>query len=602
VQTDALELWQAQYGSFYEGLSLVAVEVIYWPIYRHILTANLRQTTVLDALEEGLLRIVEAGISSVDELATLLGCSRAYVETMGQYLKAGVTPYVNVSGETWSPTPATIGAITAGERTILVSEDRDVLRDGLFGYWLSHGDAQFKVTETPSSEKSPSRWLGPLVKPDVEEQEFGDICRLAVSTFGADVGVHSYDAQSSGELEWVALHLLNFQSTDQKVGRVLLLNPESEDRPLDDLSFRFEQQLRTDDIPLYFPDNSLKTGLSFWESLATSVVGFSAREAVASIESDLDKTILNLKTLITKHDTFEKLPDFSKKFADAMRIAQQTNSGEALLAVFDALTELLHGLSFRASLPPENCSHLDCLRRLRANSIISTDQCDRLEDIARQVELSISSSFTSDSDKKHTSERLVALLKMMSSELGLVPDGSLSQEREKKEVIYKIEVAIAKRDAERPQIAVNAAKPTEVAVGYNTELPTINPDVDQLCRKAFTMIKNEPLYALVLCRMATEQLANFLLDQVLANRRPGPGITLAEKIRFLGYSSQVSAATASNMHTCRLLGNDTLHPEEGDSVSKENAKVSWNALAASVKAIANGLPRNKPQYENVGTN
>src|ERR1700741_798232 len=151
MQSDVLGGWQEQYGSFFEGLDLAAVEDIYWPVYRQLLTANLRQTTGLDVLEEGPLRLVGAGVSSANELSRLLGCSRAYVDTMAEYLKAGVTPYINVIGETWLPTSATATAIAAGERIVLIAEDRDLLRDGLFGFWLSHGDEQFKLVESPTS-------------------------------------------------------------------------------------------------------------------------------------------------------------------------------------------------------------------------------------------------------------------------------------------------------------------------------------------------------------------------------------------------------------------------------------------------------------------
>jgi hypothetical protein len=326
MQTDGLKRWQAQYDSFFDGLSLAAVDDVYWPIYEYTLTANLRQTTGLDALEEGLLRLVEAGICSVDELARLLGCSRAYVETMGRYLRSGITPYIKVVGETWSATPATKDAIAARERTILVPEDHDLLRDGLFGFWLSRGDERFTITKNPSSETSPSHWLGPLVERDIGEQEFGDSCRLTLRTFGADAEVHSYHASRSGNLGWVALRLLYFQSADKKVGRVLLLNPESEDRPLDELSFQFEQQLRTGEVPLYFPDDSLKTGSSFWESLATSAVGFSTRESVTLIENDLNETRQELQIFKAKHQNSETARDSSGRFADALRIVEQTNS------------------------------------------------------------------------------------------------------------------------------------------------------------------------------------------------------------------------------------------------------------------------------------
>jgi hypothetical protein len=326
MQTDGLKQWQVQYESFFDGLSLVGVDDVYWPIYEYTLTANLRQTTGLDALEEGLLRFVEASISSVDELARLLGCSRAYVETMGRYLSTGITPYIKVVGETWSPTPVTKAAIAARERTILVPEDRDLLRDGLFGFWLSHGDERFTITENPSSEPSPSRWLGTLVERDIGEQEFGDSCRLTLPAFGRDVEVHSYHASRSGNLGWVSLRLLYFQSTDKKVGRVLLLNPESEDRPLDELSFQFEQQLRAGEIPLYFPDDSLKTGSSFWESFATSAVGFSTRENVTVIENDLDEVRQKLRTCKAKCPNSETTTDSSRQFADAVRIGEQTNS------------------------------------------------------------------------------------------------------------------------------------------------------------------------------------------------------------------------------------------------------------------------------------
>ena len=436
----------------FEGLDLAAVEDIYWPVYRQVLTTNLRQTTGLDALEEGLLRLVEAGVSSSNELSRLLGCSQAYVDTMAQYLKVGVTPYIKVVGETWSPTPATATAIAAGERIVLIAEDRDLLRDGLFGFWLSHGDEQFKVVESPTSEISPSRWLGTLVEPDTGQQEFEDVCRTALSRFGEDVEVHSYSVPRSGVLGWVALRLLYFQSSDKKVGRILLLNPDSEDRPLDDLSFQFEQQLREGRIPLYFPDDSLGTGTSFWESLRTPIEGFVTRESLSLIENDLDETRQELLTFKTKHEDIEKATECNKRFLDALRIAKQTDSGESLLAVFDALTELLKWLLTRASLATEKASHFDALEQLKEKAIIAGDQCDRLGDIARTLEASISSSTTNDADRKLTSDRLAALLQIMSRELGLASGDYSTQLRENEEVLRKYEEAITVRDAERQQL------------------------------------------------------------------------------------------------------------------------------------------------------
>jgi len=474
VQADALGRWQDQYGSFFDGIDLVAVEDIYWPIYKYTLTANLRQTTGLDALEEGLLRLVEAGVSSVDELATLLGCSPVYVEAMAQYLKAGVTPYVRVVDETWSPTPATTAAIAARERAILVSEDRDLLRDGLFGFWLSRADTQFKVVENPSTEVSPSRWLGTLVEPGIEQQELDDVCRLALSTFGTDVEVHSYEAPRLGDRAWVALRLLYFQSADKKVGRVLLLNPESEDRPLDDLSFQFEQQLRDGPVPLYFPDDSLKTGASFWEILGTPISGFSAHERLALVENGLAETRQELRTFEAEHKTTEKATECGRRFAEALRTTKQSNSGESLLAVFDALTELLKWLSFRASLDMDSSSHLDILQQLRAKAIIANDQCDRLDDTARTLELSISSSSMSDSDRQVTANRLAALLQLMSGELGLTPGGDSTQQRENEEVLRKYEEAIAKRDAERQQLLDKiASMPTSELIASREHPPLL---------------------------------------------------------------------------------------------------------------------------------
>ena len=79
MQTETLETWRGRYRLFVEGVDLTAVEDIFWPAYRHTMTADIRQATGLDALEEELLRFLQAGVSAATVLSKLFGCSARHI-------------------------------------------------------------------------------------------------------------------------------------------------------------------------------------------------------------------------------------------------------------------------------------------------------------------------------------------------------------------------------------------------------------------------------------------------------------------------------------------------------------------------------------------
>ncbi len=448
---DTLDNVRELYGSFFDGLTLAAVETVYWPVHRFGLTVHLRQSAELDALEEGLLRFVDSGLTSPEDISRLLGCSPTYIDTMGKYLGAGVTPYVSASPLGWSPTSATRSAVASRERTILASEERDLLRDGLFGFWISHGDTRFKLIDNPTQEMSPSRLLGTLKTPNIDTSELSDVCRSALSTFDADVEIHSYEPPKATGLVWVALRLLLFQSDDKKAGRVLLLNPEQGDQPLDDLSFQFEQLLRKGSIPTYFSDDSLGTGASFWTSLRMPLMGFEIREHLSVIENELCETRNELQSVKTQNDEAAKAVACSTRFSQNVELARSTPSGEALIAALDALTDLVQGLAKRAAIDAHHGDLPQTIELLKNARVIAPDQYERLLEITQIVDSGISAQGLSDSDRKVTADRAVALLQLMATELRLTTfetTGTTAND----EIIRRYEEAIANRDAERRRL------------------------------------------------------------------------------------------------------------------------------------------------------
>lgn len=406
------------------------------------------------------------------DIASLLGCSRPYVETMGRYLGTGVTPYVSVGQVEWSPTPDTRSALAARERTILISEERDLLRDGLFGFWLSHGDVRFKIIDNPAQEIPASRLLGTVKTPGVDTLELRDVCRSALSTFDSEVEIHSYEQPKSAGIGWVELRLLVFQSGDRKAGRILLLNPELEDHPLDELSFQFEQLLKEGTVPLYFTDDPLGTASTFWTALRAPLVGLAIRDDLAVVENELQETRQELDAVKTEKERAQQSAAYTTRFEQQLDLARNTATGEALIAVLDALTELLKGLSAKASLEINTSEPQQIVEKLKAARAIAVDQGARLSQITQTLELSIDSPDISDSDRKLTADRLIALLRLMASELhftGVVSEPTAQND----EVIERYEEAIAKRDAERQRLLSRIAEMPSTEVIESREHPRL---------------------------------------------------------------------------------------------------------------------------------
>ena len=76
------ETYKRRFGERFANLSLVAVEEIFWPVYKHDLTILLREQVELNVFEEGLIRLVAAGVNSLDEMAHFLGISLNYTQKL----------------------------------------------------------------------------------------------------------------------------------------------------------------------------------------------------------------------------------------------------------------------------------------------------------------------------------------------------------------------------------------------------------------------------------------------------------------------------------------------------------------------------------------
>jgi hypothetical protein len=225
---------------------------------------------MLDPLEEGLLLLVQAGVQSIPEAALLLGCSERYAREMSTRLAGARSSYscLQLFGDDGLlASPRTDSVLETRHRQIPSQKNSFLLRDAVFGDWLSYGDVTFDLTPMPNPEDGPYRWLGPVVSSvsqDPDAAEYALACLSEREIAASELG-------QIGDLQWITLWLGCYQPYSGARGRYLLFNPACEDAPMLDLTLVFEQDLGRQPVRLYFLDGPLRTSELFWQSLAERI-------------------------------------------------------------------------------------------------------------------------------------------------------------------------------------------------------------------------------------------------------------------------------------------------------------------------------------------
>lgn len=279
---------KSRFGDRFAGMQLTHVDLLFWPVWRHRFFYTVFEAVELDPLEEGLLLMVAAGVETLSDAASLLGCSERYALQMATRMLGNSNTYSYLSLDDQHrllPTVHTSAASQRRERLIPVEKELALLRDATFGNWLSYGDVAFDETAIPTSEDGRYRWLAPSMAGMSKDE---DAASYAL-TLAEEKEVAEYELQAAGTLGWVSLWLGCYQPLTGSGGRYLLFNPGNEDAPLLDLSIAFEQELGRSPIKMYFPDDSLRTSAAFWQAIASRTSAERKREELETQRSYLSE-------------------------------------------------------------------------------------------------------------------------------------------------------------------------------------------------------------------------------------------------------------------------------------------------------------------------
>ena len=277
-----------RFGDRFSGLYLTYVDVIYWPVWRHELQYHVYETVPLDALEEGLLLLVQAGVSTTEQAAALLGCSKRYALEMARRLEGGLSGngYLRLEDDgRLQATRLTATAIESLQRQVPVQQSMSLLRDSLFGEWLSFGTSPFETSSSPDILKGLYRWIAPELSADTDD------VRAATKALEETQIREILDSNfaTSGVLEWATVWVAVYQPEFGPGGRYLLFNPVREDEPLASLSRSFEDLLRDRTPQMYFRDDESSTSTDDWNRFAFRIRAVEKQREIASGEGFLEQ-------------------------------------------------------------------------------------------------------------------------------------------------------------------------------------------------------------------------------------------------------------------------------------------------------------------------
>jgi hypothetical protein len=282
---------QDRFGDRFDGYKLAVVQDIFWPVFAHAFTFSYREPAPLNALEEGLLRLVAAGVNDDEDARQFLGIGRPYFEgIVGSLCETSLRPWPHplrcFPGGRLEAGQQLSDALARAEKIVLREVEANFLRDGLFDSPIDYCENRFHTIRS-ATEDSGGSWLGPLAPATLRDANSLGAEVLRTSPACAREVIH-YTLAQDGQLAWIRLALACYESDSGRTGRFLLFNPEDDDRPLDDLSLLFEGLLETRIPPLYYPPDPLSTAAQFWSGIAAQIQTVRLEEELAEHKVSLE--------------------------------------------------------------------------------------------------------------------------------------------------------------------------------------------------------------------------------------------------------------------------------------------------------------------------
>ncbi len=341
---EQLDVFRQRFGERFGGMRVTAAERIYWPIYRHNIRWSITKSVPLNVVEEGLLRMVQAGISSIEELSQFLGAGPEYLRLLAMRMSTNngeeqpQLVRINDDGRL-SAGPGLGEALQKCVRITKEAQEEVLLRDGLFGSWLNIGNAPFDQLPIAQHKGDRFRWLGTLAHSRIPADP--DLIHRAMMAFGRTSEGECVFSEI-GALGWVEVTLGVYQADDDRKGRFLLFNGKNDIEPLGDLSTRLEEFVGADNsIPLYFND-PIGSGKAFWSVLASGV-----RTSLA--EEQLKQTKTELAEAEDQYHEKRRPGTRKKRAKDELILAYNNGIMEALVwinegALFEVATAYRHSV------------------------------------------------------------------------------------------------------------------------------------------------------------------------------------------------------------------------------------------------------------------
>lgn len=381
-----LERMRERYNDRFAGMELVAVEDLYWPVYRHDLRIITKEFVPLTVVEEGLLRLVQAGVTSPERCVALLGCSFAYVsrliQAMSDSAQGRIAAPLLSSENSVRSTSAMGRALEKCERADIKSSDVATYRDAMFDHWIDFGTHSFRTFSLGDRSVSPSRWLGSQANPSMEDEK--EVVAKALEVRSTSGEILECQMDTIGHLEWVLFHIGCYKSQTRETGRILLFNPSEDDQPITSLSSDFEHMLRSGELPpFYYADDSVKTAATFWRTLIRRIrlsemeVDLNTRERHLVKARDVLGKLQGKRTAVLP-STAELELSLESAFSKGDELISQSAAHEASKQYLLALQCYLDVVLHRAEQKPF-ADLLDAMVHVKQENLISSDDCDVLE-------------------------------------------------------------------------------------------------------------------------------------------------------------------------------------------------------------------------------
>ncbi|MGO8733857.1 MAG: phospholipase D-like domain-containing protein [Terriglobia bacterium] len=196
----------------------------------------------------------------------------------------------------------------------------------------------------------------------------------------------SFSLAAEGVLRWISLSLACYQGVDGRGSTFLLFNPAQDDKPLEDLSTRFQQLLEEREYPpLYFPNDQAKTSLQFWSRITGAAKTAKCQREVKEREAkrvETEARCIPIMAVLT--DPVAPPRDPASGFAEEVFIADQClrsckpyEASVAYRRAFEYLIALLGKVPASGEATPEQ------IEQLRKSDAVNDEQRKSLDQRAQ---------------------------------------------------------------------------------------------------------------------------------------------------------------------------------------------------------------------------